>query len=55
MARFFTMDQLRDKQTQVVMFSSTAIALYGYDQGTHSRPPLVLSTYTYLPLSPDGH
>lgn len=22
-----------DKQTQVVMFSSTAIALYGYDQG----------------------
>jgi hypothetical protein len=27
------MDQLKDKQTQVVLFSSTAIALYGYDQG----------------------
>lgn len=23
----------RDKQTHVVLFSSTAIALYGYDQG----------------------
>lgn len=22
-----------DKQTQIVLFSSTAIALYGYDQG----------------------
>lgn len=25
-----------DKQTQVVLFSSTAIALYGYDQGMMS-------------------
>lgn len=25
--------KLLDKQTQVVLFSSTAIALYGYDQG----------------------
>lgn len=27
---------LKDKQTQVVLFSSTAIALYGYDQGMMS-------------------
>ena len=26
--------RLLDKQVQVVLFSSTAIALYGYDQGT---------------------
>ncbi len=29
----FSMSKIMDKQTQVVMFSSTAIALYGYDQG----------------------
>lgn len=26
-----------DKQTQVVMFSSIAIALYGYDQGEQTK------------------
>jgi hypothetical protein len=29
----FNLKKLLDKQTQVVLFSSTAIALYGYDQG----------------------
>jgi hypothetical protein len=27
------MDKIKDKQAQVVFFSATAIALYGYDQG----------------------
>lgn len=35
----------RDKQTQVVLFSSTAIALYGYDQGMMS---LINTNYNYL-------
>jgi MFS family permease len=30
------MNKIFDKQTQVVLFSSTAIALYGYDQGMMS-------------------
>jgi hypothetical protein len=34
-----------DKQTQVVIFSSTAIALYGYDQGMMS---LINTNYDYL-------
>ena len=34
-----------DKQTQVVLFSSTAIALYGYDQGMMS---LINTNYNYL-------
>jgi hypothetical protein len=34
----FNMSKLMDKQTQIVLFSSTAIALYGYDQG-HSVMP----------------
>ncbi|EXJ56244.1 uncharacterized protein A1O5_12700 [Cladophialophora psammophila CBS 110553] len=34
-----------DKQTQVVMFSSTAIALYGYDQGMMS---LINTNFNYL-------
>jgi hypothetical protein len=29
-----SMSKLLDKQSQVVFFSATAIALYGYDQGT---------------------
>lgn len=29
--------KILDKQTQVVLFSSTAIALYGYDQGMHEH------------------
>jgi hypothetical protein len=29
-------DAYRNKQTHVVIFSSTAIALYGYDQGMMS-------------------
>lgn len=36
---------LEDKQTQVVLFSSTAIALYGYDQGMMS---LINTNYNYL-------
>jgi len=31
-----------DKQTHVVMFSATAIALYGYDQGTTLLAPFRL-------------
>jgi hypothetical protein len=34
-----------DKQTQVVLFSSTAIALYGYDQGMMS---MINTNYDYL-------
>lgn len=34
-----------DKKTQIVLFSSTAIALYGYDQGMMS---LVNTNYNYL-------
>jgi len=29
----FSLRKVMDKQTQVVLFSSTAIALYGYDEG----------------------
>lgn len=36
---------LEDKQNQVVLFSSTAIALYGYDQGMMS---LINTNYNYL-------
>lgn len=36
---------LKNKQTQVVLFSSTAIALYGYDQGMMS---LINTNYDYL-------
>ncbi|ORX97357.1 MFS monosaccharide transporter-like protein [Clohesyomyces aquaticus] len=36
---------VHDKQTQVVVFSSTAIALYGYDQGMMS---LINTNYDYL-------
>ncbi|KAJ9660697.1 hypothetical protein H2198_002440 [Neophaeococcomyces mojaviensis] len=38
-------DKLKNKQTQVVLFSSTAIALYGYDQGMMS---LINTNYNYL-------
>ncbi|KAF2262317.1 general substrate transporter [Lojkania enalia] len=45
----FLVDHLRaaysDKQTHVVLFSSTAIALYGYDQGMMS---LINTNYSYL-------
>ncbi|KAI7199913.1 hypothetical protein KC352_g19818, partial [Hortaea werneckii] len=34
-----------DKKAQVVLFSSTAIALYGYDQGMMS---LINTNYDYL-------
>jgi hypothetical protein len=37
-----------DKQTEITMFSSTAIALYGYDQGEFSS--LYAGT---LPLTDD--
>jgi hypothetical protein len=33
----FNVRKVLDKQTQVVLFSSTAIALYGYDQGMHGN------------------
>jgi hypothetical protein len=32
------MRKLMDKQTEITMFSSTAIALYGYDQGKSPSP-----------------
>ncbi|KAJ4297533.1 hypothetical protein N0V90_005425 [Kalmusia sp. IMI 367209] len=38
-------DAYRNKQTHVVLFSSTAIALYGYDQGMMS---LINTNYNYL-------
>ncbi|KAK6367957.1 hypothetical protein LTS17_010110 [Exophiala oligosperma] len=41
----FSMRRIMNKQTQVVMFSSTAIALYGYDQGMMS---LINTNYHYL-------
>ncbi|KAF2190695.1 MFS monosaccharide transporter-like protein [Zopfia rhizophila CBS 207.26] len=45
----FLTDRLKslyqEKQTQVVLFSSTAIALYGYDQGMMS---LINTNYSYL-------
>ena len=31
------MRKMTDKQTEITMFSSTAIALYGYDQGESAR------------------
>ncbi|OAP65652.1 hypothetical protein AYL99_01624 [Fonsecaea erecta] len=41
----YSLRKIMDKQTQVVMFSSTAIALYGYDQGMMS---LINTNYNYL-------
>lgn len=38
-------DTLMDKKTEVVVFSATAIALYGYDQGMMS---LINTNYDYL-------
>ncbi|OAL39567.1 hypothetical protein AYO20_00964 [Fonsecaea nubica] len=45
MPGIFSLRKVMDKQTQVVMFSSTAIALYGYDQGMMS---LINTNYSYL-------
>lgn len=39
------MEKLRDKKFQVVMFASTAVALYGYDQGMMS---LINTNNNYL-------
>lgn len=41
----FSLRSMVDKQTQVVMVSSTAIALYGYDQGKnkHETSELLLA------------
>jgi MFS family permease len=36
-----------DRQTQVILFSSTAIALYGYDQGMMS---MINTNYNYLSM-----
>ncbi len=42
-----------DKQTQVVLFSSTAIALYGYDQGKRSAAlPFVFPILSHATLVP---
>ncbi|ETI23859.1 hypothetical protein G647_05666 [Cladophialophora carrionii CBS 160.54] len=41
----FNLRRIMDKQAQVVMVSSTAIALYGYDQGMMS---LINTNYNYL-------
>lgn len=38
-------EALMDKKTEIVLFSSTAIALYGYDQGMMS---LINTNYNYL-------
>lgn len=45
MAPFPSISKYLNKQTEVVMFSSTAIALYGYDQGMMS---LINTNYDYL-------
>jgi MFS family permease len=45
MARFMSISRYMNKQTEVVLFSSTAIALYGYDQGMMS---LINTNYDYL-------
>ena len=41
----FIAQAISDKQTNVVIFSATAIALYGYDQGMMS---LINTNYDYL-------
>lgn len=41
----FIRNVFRDKKSEVVLFSSTAIALYGYDQGMMS---LINTNYDYL-------
>jgi MFS family permease len=45
MAPFTSLSRYLNKQTEVVLFSSTAIALYGYDQGMMS---LINTNYDYL-------
>lgn len=45
----FTMSKLLDKQAQVVAFSSTAIALYGYDQGMWHPLVALLQTVPIVP------
>lgn len=42
----FKLPKLLDKQAQVVFFSATAIALYGYDQG--NLPPYTLQISSLL-------
>ncbi|KAL8711924.1 MAG: hypothetical protein Q9225_007030 [Loekoesia sp. 1 TL-2023] len=41
----FIRNVIRDKKSEIVLFSSTAIALYGYDQGMMS---LINTNYDYL-------
>lgn len=41
----YMMNVIKDKKSEVVVFSSTAIALYGYDQGMMS---LINTNYDYL-------
>ena len=45
MAPLFSLSRYLSKQQEVVLFSSTAVALYGYDQGMMS---LVNTNYDYL-------
>jgi hypothetical protein len=45
----FNMSKLLDKQTQVVFFSATAIALYGYDQGTSLIPKSAIAAPLPIP------
>ncbi len=45
MAPLTSLRRYMNKQTEVVLFSSTAIALYGYDQGMMS---LINTNYDYL-------
>ncbi len=49
----FSLRRIMDKQTQVVLFSSTAIALYGYDQGKRSAAlPFVFPILSHATLVP---
>jgi MFS family permease len=45
MAPLLSISRFLNKQSEVVLFSSTAIALYGYDQGMMS---LINTNYDYL-------
>jgi MFS family permease len=45
MGRLMSISRYMNKQTEIVLFSSTAIALYGYDQGMMS---LINTNYDYL-------
>jgi hypothetical protein len=44
----FSVFPIFSKKHEVVLFSSTAIALYGYDQGTPQQFPVISSLLSHL-------